>query len=768
MNENRFSSTLLEDLHRTGNEITARLRVDLKPCGSVIPKTIFGNFLEHLGFAIQGGVWAQELSNPVFSRETNLVPTHIAELLLAGGRLLELFQREGDQQGLPLNWTPGTDVTGFGVAALDDAVSSGIPFPWAPLSAPGCVCASVGRIGGAVRLMGTPWKGGTFPPEVSLDDGPSGIRQGIFPPVRRCLAYTGDIWTRIATLDPGAQGRIEVGFRRRLGRHGSLAGEILASEEIPVRGCEWEKLPFSLLFPQGSILPGEPVDFYLRWLPSQGQNLDLLVDQALLFPADALEGFDPEVVSLAKTWPVPLLRWPGGNFVSQYHWRDGVGPLDLRPTRPNAAWYGLEYNFIGTREFIHFCRLIGAEPQITVNTGTGTAEEAAAWVEFCNGDVSTPMGRLRAEQGDLEPYNVQLWEVGNEMYGCWQVGYFGSEENAHRYVEFARAMRAVDPKIELIATGNSFDFAEPGPGYDYTQADQRWHQKLIDLAGKELDIVSLHSLPVNDRFLERVTHEQAYYSLLAQPVIWERDFLPNLLRRFDQELPEHKPVRLAITEWGILGMRKDRPYVDTFGEAIYAALFLNLMIRNAERIPIANATALCHGGCIRKIAGKIYTDPQYLVTQQYAKLIGARPLACVLESPSRDIDTGTDLGRPEKNVPFVDAVVCLADEKDVEKPGLYLAIVNIHLSQLIEITVKFPSVSIDSIGNRTVLTYPDPLAKATLVEPNRFQMHYDSISAGNGEVKIALPPLSISWLQFPLMTSTRMLLPDQACDRRLK
>lgn len=750
MNENHSRLNLLEKVRHLEIETDAQFRVDLEPYTPAIPKTIFGNFLEHLGFAIQGGIWAQELSNPVFARETNLLPAHIADLLLAGQRLVDFFQKGGDAHGLPLYWTPGIDVTGFGVAALDDATSSGIPFPWAPLGTSGSVCASVGRMGGAIRLVGAAWQGENFPPEVPLDDGPSGLRQGIFPPVHRCLAYNGDLWLRIATLEPEAQGRLEVGLRRRLGRRGAPAGEILAFQHVPVRRCEWEKQPFSFRLPPDKVRPGEPLDFYLRWLPGQGQKLDLLVDRAFLFPADAVEGFDPEVISLAKTWPAPLLRWPGGNFVSQYHWRDGIGPIDLRPTRPNLAWYGLEYNFIGTREFIHFCRLIGAEPQITTNTGTGTAEEAAAWVEFCNGDSRTPMGRLRAELGDPEPYNVRLWEVGNEMYGCWQVGYYGADENARRYVEFARAMRAVDSGSELIATGNSFDFAEPGAGYDYTHADRRWHQKLIDLAGKELDLVSLHSLPVNDRFLEQLTNEQAYYSLLAQLVTWERKFLPDLLRRFDQALPGHKPVRLAITEWGILGMRKDRPYVDTFGEAIYAALFLNLMIRNAERIPIANATALLHGGCIRKVAGQVYTDPQYLVIQKYAQMIGSRPLACALETPGMDIETGTDLGSPEKNVPLVDAVACLAGGDGASRPGLRLAIVNTHLSRPMEIHVKLPSIPILSTGNQAILTHPDPLARSTYVNPRPFHILNNELSAANGDLCLSLPACSISWVDFPV------------------
>src|SRR5512133_387605 len=175
---------------------------------------------------------------------------------------------------------------------------------------------------------------------------------------------------------------------------------------------------------------------------------------------------------MAREWTVPLLRSPSGNFASTYHWQDGIGPAERRPTRKNEAWTGLEYNPIGTDEYMRLCRLIGAEPQITVNMATGSAQEAAAWVEYCNAGSETPMGRLRASLGHPEPFNVRLWEVGNEIYGAWQAGYIGADENAERFLAFAQAMRAVDPAIELIATGNSFDFVTPGPGYDHTQSDR--------------------------------------------------------------------------------------------------------------------------------------------------------------------------------------------------------------------------------------------------------------------------------------------------------
>ncbi|HYN90180.1 MAG TPA: hypothetical protein VER55_16715, partial [Ardenticatenaceae bacterium] len=505
------------------------LRVNLAQSGPAVPETLLGNFLEHLTFAMVGGLSAQLLSNPTFARKHNLTDRQLQQLLTNGQTLVQLYLSGGNPAVLRHGWRATPLCTGFGVEVLDDATAQRIPFGWGPMGYPGAVAASAGRIGGAVRLQGGAWPADPAQRWPVVEDGPAGIRQGLFLPVKRCLGYKGDLWVRIGTTNPAEHGEVEVGFRRRVatpdGRR--QAGEILASARIGVEGAEWNKLPFRLDLQEGQVAFGEPVDFYLRWLPRSTAGLHLLVDRAFLYPQDEDDGLDPEVVQLVRASTMPLLRWPGGNFVSYYHWRDGVGPLDLRPTVPNHAWGGLEYNLFGTDEFIRFCRKIGAQPHITVNSGTGTSEEAAAWVEYCNGDESTPMGRLRARNGHPRPYDVSLWEVGNEVFGTWQGGYHGSDENARRFAEFAPAMRGASPiPIELIACGNNFDFAEPGLGFDHTNADRRWHDQLLKQAAGQIDYISLHSLPVNDLLLENLTDDQAHNAVLAQVTTWERRLLP--------------------------------------------------------------------------------------------------------------------------------------------------------------------------------------------------------------------------------------------------
>src|SRR5262245_25590689 len=170
--------------------------------------------------------------------------------------------------------------------------------------------------------------------------------------------------------------------------------------------------------------------------------------------ADA-RGFRTDVLDAARPLRIPVLRWPGGNFVSGYHWLDGVGPKDARPRRSDLAWYAEESNRFGTDEFIEYCRVLGTDPFICVNMGSGTMDEAQAWVEYCNGTGNTSWAQLRRRHGHAEPYRVRYWGLGNEMYGSWQIGNL----NAHDYVKKARAFAAVmkrtDPSIQLVSCGQN-------------------------------------------------------------------------------------------------------------------------------------------------------------------------------------------------------------------------------------------------------------------------------------------------------------------------
>jgi alpha-N-arabinofuranosidase len=166
-----------------------------------------------------------------------------------------------------------------------------------------------------------------------------------------------------------------------------------------------------------------------------------------LMPSDNVQGFRPGMVNLFKDAGYAMAKWPGGNFVSQYDWRDGLGDRDKRPPRAR------ESNDVGLHEFFAFCKLLGAEPYLAIDSGYGDDYSAAQEVEYVNGPATSPMGRLRAANGHPEPFKVNLWCIGNEMYGFWQAGHMSANQYAEKHGRIVKAMKKVDPTIKVTSAG---------------------------------------------------------------------------------------------------------------------------------------------------------------------------------------------------------------------------------------------------------------------------------------------------------------------------
>jgi alpha-N-arabinofuranosidase len=197
--------------------------------------------------------------------------------------------------------------------------------------------------------------------------------------------------------------------------------------------------------------------------------------------ADA-NGLRSDVRAAIERLRISTIRYPGGNFVSGYRWRDGVGPVADRPTRPDLAWHAIEPNTFGTNEFIRFCRTVGAEPYLVVNAGDGDLREARDWVEYCNGTRDTALARLRRAHGSDDPHGVRYWGIGNEVDGHWQIGAKTAAEYARTYHEFAKVMRWTDPSIQLIAAATS--------DWDVDVVERA--QALVEEAGDLIDYMSIH------------------------------------------------------------------------------------------------------------------------------------------------------------------------------------------------------------------------------------------------------------------------------------
>ena len=197
------------------------------------------------------------------------------------------------------------------------------------------------------------------------------------------------------------------------------------------------------------------------------------------------------MLGLLRELRMGVLRWPGGNFVSNYHWTDGIGPKDGRPRRPELAWGGEESNRFGTDEFLAYCAELGTEPYICLNMGTGTLEEALAWVEYCNGARDTALGRTGAgRNGQEAPYRVRYWGLGNEMYGDWQVGALSAEEYVRDATRWARAIKMLDPDAQLVSCGMN--------GWN------DWDRVVIDGLAPLVDLHSLHIYTGSDDYWTNV------------------------------------------------------------------------------------------------------------------------------------------------------------------------------------------------------------------------------------------------------------------------
>jgi alpha-N-arabinofuranosidase len=324
-----------------------------------------------------------------------------------------------------------------------------------------------------------------------------------------------------------------------------------------------------------------------------------------LMPADNLEGFRPEVIKLLRELNSPVYRWPGGNFVSGYNWRDGIGDPDRRPPRKNPAWQGIEHNDFGLHEFMAFCRLVGAEPYIAVNSGQGNETLAAEEVEYVNGNPETPMGRLRAQNGHPETFKCRFWSIGNEMYGDWQLGHMPLNDYVKKHNRFSAAMKAKDPDLKLIGVG----------------AVGEWSEGMLRNCANHLDYISEHFY-AGERpgLLSHVYQVPRAIKRIAEAHREYRKTIPEL---------KGKDIKIALDEWNYWY----GPYI--YGElgtqyflkdALGIAAGLHEYYRQSDLIYMANyAQTVNVIGAIKTSKTEAVFDTTGLVLKLYRNEFGTLP-----------------------------------------------------------------------------------------------------------------------------------------------
>lgn len=301
-------------------------------------------------------------------------------------------------------------------------------------------------------------------------------------------------------------------------------------------------------------------------------------------------GFRKDVLEEIRNLGVPIIRYPGGNFVSGYNWLDGVGPKQNRPRVLDKAWNTLESNQFGTNEFLAWCKIVGTKPLMGLNLGTGTPEEAAALVEYCNIDKGTRWSDLRRQHGVADPWNVQHWCLGNEMDGPWQIGHMSAAEYGLKAADAARQMRYVDPDLKLVACGSSGPFM---PTY------LEWDREVLEQCYNYVDGLSLHRyFGNNERDSGGETTKYLALNLSMERQIAETLAVCDLVRGHKRS---PKKLWLSFDEWNVWyrttqgdavdGHRKEAPHlleeVYNLEDALLVGGLINSLLRNADRVKIA-------------------------------------------------------------------------------------------------------------------------------------------------------------------------------------
>ncbi|MBQ1311457.1 MAG: alpha-N-arabinofuranosidase, partial [Blautia sp.] len=388
-------------------------------------------------------------------------------------------------------------------------------------------------------------------------------------------------------------------------------------------------------------------------------------------PLSDEDGFRRDVLEAMRRIHVPILRWPGGCFVSSYHWEDGVG----RSRVPcfDKAWRVEEPNTFGTDEYIRLCRKIGCEPYICTNAGTGTAEEMSSWVEYCNLKDQGKYARLRIENGQKEPYKVRFWSIGNENYGSWEIGAKTKEEWSCLTTEAAKMMKHVDPETELTAAALD---------------DLDWNVALLKKCGPFLDWISIHG------YWDAIhqTNALASYGTCMTYTNTIGDSVRKV-RGLLAAMGLEEKIRIAFDEWNLRGWYhpnvhtvkqgtspeeylKPRDDNDinssyTMADAVFAACFLNMCNRNCDIVGMAAfAPVVNTRGCIFTYEKGIVLRSTYHVFDLYVNHLGDQVLYSFVEGmPSgKFMDT---LGK-ETEVPLLDVVVTAF----TDQAGMAVAAVN--------------------------------------------------------------------------------------------
>ena len=605
------------------------------------------------------------------------------------------FEQPPDYLGLPAHWRLEPDERNDNVGAIQFTPTADEAYP---------------KIDEATKEPNHSLRITLAPGDIT--DTRRGLSEGRLS-VRAGDSYKGYFWAKLPGKD-AYTGNVRVALEED-----NTDGATYAEATVSGIAGDWHRYEFTLA-------PKTTDRFAKLSLLFDGKGT-LFLDQVSLEPAAARTQVRPDSEAMIAKLHPSFIRWPGGNVAQDYHWQWGIGPRDLRPVWVNKSWSNApEPDDLGTDEYLALCGRLHIEPSITVNVnGAGaTPEEAAHWVEYVNGPATSKFGAMRARNGHPAPYGVKQWELGNEIFGGWVRGHVTAQQYAEEAVQYARAMRAVDPSIRLIAVGEGI----------FPHSDE-WNSAVLKTAGPAIQYLAVHDYTSLGKNSKAPDPRDA---MMARAGEFEANYrhMGDLIR---QNAPG-RGIKLIVNEWNLF---YGSDVIQSMEGAVYASRMMNGFERDGDIVDANSISDLLNGwvgGIIQASRDRVYGTPEFYAVKMYGDHLGTDRLHTEIDSPEL-----------QPGLKAVDAVAT----RSPDGSKLFLKLSNADRTHAIRTAVALNGFPHASGVELTLLHAADPMSRNTFAKPEQVVPAGRALHCGGGSCAVELPPDSVAVLSFSRSAKTR-------------